>query len=139
MAAGADPGLLATRVINDLAVDDWSAVAASDLAELIGMESGGRLSASQSKRILAEMAESGEGPEEVALRLRLQMLAGEELTATIDRVIAGNPDEWQRFCSGDDADRKRLAGFFIGQVMRATKGRADGAAVNRLLQERAVD
>ena len=52
-------------------------------------------------------------------------------------MITGNPDEWQRFCAGDDADRRKLAGFFIGQVMRATKGRADGAAVNRLLQERA--
>ena len=52
-------------------------------------------------------------------------------------MIADNPDEWQRFCSGDDADRKKLAGFLTGQVMRATRGRADGAAVNRLLQERA--
>ena len=56
--------------------------------------------------------------------------------AVVDRVIADNPDEWARYCAGDDTDRKKLSGFLTGQVMRATRGQADGAAVNRLLQEK---
>ena len=136
--AGADPGLTATRVINDLAVDDWSNVTPAGLAQLVSMESKGRLGATQAKRIMVAMAESGAGPEEIALRMRLELLAGEELVVTVDRVIADNPDAWARFCSGEDADRKKMAGFLTGQIMRATKGRADGAAVNRLLQDRAA-
>ena len=136
IAVGADPSLAATRVANDLAVDDWSRVASTGLAELIGMESQGRLSATQSKQVLAEMAESGEAPEAIARRRGFEAMAGDDLSATVDQVIADNPDAWARYCAGDDAERKKLAGFLTGQVMRATKGRADGSAVNRLLQEK---
>ena len=137
MAAGADPSRTATRVINDLAVQDWSRVTSARLAELVAMESTGRLTATQAKQVLAETARSGDAPEAVARRLGLEAMANDDLTATVDRVVAAHPDEWARYCSGDDAERKKLAGFFTGQVMRATKGKADGAAVNRLLRETA--
>ena len=137
MTAGADPGLTATRVANDLALDDWSKVTASGLAELVALESDGRLSATQAKQVLAEMAEAGDAPEAIAGRRGFEAMAGDDLAATVDQVIADNPDAWARFCSGEDADRKKMAGFLTGQVMRATRGRADGAAVNRLLQDRA--
>ena len=137
VGAGVEPGLTATRVCNDLAVDDWSRVTPDRLAELITLESAGQLTATQAKQVLAEMVEEGEAPAAIADRRGFQAMAGDDLAVTVDQMIVGNPDEWQRFCSGDDADRKKLAGFFIGQVMRATKGRADGAAVNRLLQDRA--
>ena len=138
IAAGADPGRVATRVINDLAIDDWSMVTPPGLAELIGMEVSGRVTATHAKRILVAMAESGASPEEIALQMRLEVLAGDKLAGTVDRVIADNPDEWARYCAGDDAERKKLAGFLTGQVMRATRGQADGAAVNRLLGQRAA-
>ena len=137
VAAGADPGLTATRVCNDLAVEDWSRVTPGGLAALVAMEGSGQVTATQAKLILADMVESGDSPDAIAERRGFQAMAGEDLAVTVDQVIVGNPDEWQRFCSGDDADRKKLAGFFIGRVMRATKGRADGAAVNRLLLKRA--
>ena len=137
VAAGAEPSLTATRVCNDLAVDDWSKVTAGSLAELITMESAGRLTATQAKQVLVEMVEAGEAPAAIAERRGFRAMTGDDLSATVDQVIADNPDEWARYCSGDDADRKKLAGFLTGQVMRATRGRADGAAVNRLLRERA--
>ena len=137
MAAGADPGLTVTRVCNDLAVDDWSKVTPDGLAALIAMETSGQVTATQAKQVLAEVVETGDAPASIAERRGFQAMAGDDLAATVDQVIAGNPDEWQRFCSGDGADRKKLSGFFIGQVMRATRGQADGAAVNRLLSERA--
>ena len=137
MAAGADPGLTATRVCNDLAVDDWAKVTPGSLAELITMESAGRLTATQAKQVLVEMVEAGEAPAVIAERRGFQAMTGDDLSTTVEQVIAENPDEWARYCSGDDADRKKLAGFLTGRVMRATRGRADGAAVNRLLQERA--
>ena len=137
IAAGADPGVATTRVANDLAVDDWSPVTPEGLAALVAMETSGRLTATQSKQVLAEMAEAGGTPDAIAQRRGFQAMAGDDLAAVLDGVIADNPDAWARYCAGDDAERKKLAGFLTGQVMRATKGQADGAAVNRLLGERA--
>jgi aspartyl-tRNA(Asn)/glutamyl-tRNA(Gln) amidotransferase subunit B len=43
----------------------------------------------------------------------------------LDQLVAEHPDEWNRYVAGDE----KLAQFFVGQVMRATKGKADGKAV----------
>ena len=43
----------------------------------------------------------------------------------VAQVVAANPDEWARFVGGDD----KLTGFFTGQVMKATGGKANGKAV----------
>ena len=137
IAAGADPGVAAIRVANDLAVDDWSPVTPDGLAALVSMETSGRLTATQSKQVLAEMADGGGAPDVIAQRRGFQAMAGDDLAAVVDQAIAGNPDAWSRYCAGDEAERKKLAGFLTGQVMRATRGQADGAAVNRLLVERA--
>ncbi|MCY4663878.1 MAG: Asp-tRNA(Asn)/Glu-tRNA(Gln) amidotransferase subunit GatB [Acidimicrobiaceae bacterium] len=137
VAAGADPALTATRVANELAVEDWAKVTPGALAALVAMEILGQVTATQAKQVLAEMAESGDAPEAIARRRGFEAMASDDLAAVLEGVIDGNPDAWARYCAGDDAERKKLAGFLTGQVMRATKGRADGAAVNRLLQERA--
>ncbi|MDD9370693.1 MAG: hypothetical protein PV358_11320, partial [Acidimicrobiales bacterium] len=47
-------------------------------------------------------------------------------------------DEWARYVEGDDKARGKLTGFFVGQVMKATRGQADGKAVTALLRERAA-
>ena len=49
-----------------------------------------------------------------------------------------NPDEWQRYLAADDAVRAKRQGFFVGQVMKATKGQADGKIVTALLEQRRV-
>ena len=138
LSAGADPALTVTRVVNDLAADDWSKVAPEGLAALVGMERAGKLSATQAKQVLAEMAASGGDPAGVAERLGFEAMAVDDLEAAVDGVIAACPGEWARFCAGEGDDRKKMAGFLTGQVMRATRGRADGAAVNRLLTDRAA-
>ena len=138
VAAGADPDLTVTRVVNDLAADEWSKVAPEGLAALVGMERAGKLSATQAKQVLAEMAASGGDPAGVAGRLGFEAMAADALEAAVDEVIAACPGEWARFCAGEGDDRKKMAGFLTGQVMRATRGRADGAAVNRLLIDRAA-
>ena len=47
------------------------------------------------------------------------------LDAMVDEVIAANPEEWQRYCEGDE----KVAQFLLGQVMRASKGKANGKLV----------
>ena len=138
VAAGADVELTVTRVVNDLAADDWSKVAPERLAALVAMERAGKLTATQAKQVLAEMSSGGGDPAAVAERLGFEAMAADALEAVVDEVIEAHPGEWSRFCAGEGDDRKKMAGFLTGQVMRATRGRADGAAVNRLLTDRAA-
>ena len=133
--AGADADKVLTRIQNDLAVDDWSAVTAATLATLVRMESGGELSATQAKQVLADMAagEHGGDPQAIAAAHGFEAMESDELESLVDQLIADNPDEWSRFTGGDDGDRKKMQGFFTGQIMKATKGQADGRAVAELL------
>ncbi len=131
--AGADPELIVTRVVNDLAVEDWSKVTGEGLAAVVAMESAGDLTATQAKQVLAELVASGGDPAAIARSRGFEALADDDLEVVVDRVIKAHPGEWSRFCTGDDADRKKMTGFLTGRVMRATRGRADGAAVSRLL------
>ena len=55
-----------------------------------------------------------------------------ELEGIVDGLIADHPEEWQRFCDGDG----KITGFFVGQVMKATRGQADGKVVTELLNAR---
>ena len=57
------------------------------------------------------------------------------LEAVVDEVIAAHPDEWAAYRAGDDKARGKLTGFFVGEVMKATKGQADGKAVTARLRE----
>jgi aspartyl-tRNA(Asn)/glutamyl-tRNA(Gln) amidotransferase subunit B len=55
-----------------------------------------------------------------------------ELAAVVDRVFAEHPDEAERFRNGE----AKLKGFFVGQVMKATGGKANPALVQQLLGKR---
>jgi aspartyl-tRNA(Asn)/glutamyl-tRNA(Gln) amidotransferase subunit B len=97
------------------------------------MEQAGDLSATQAKTVLADLVEAGGGDPKAAAAARgFEQLETGELDAVLDDVIAANPDEWGRYCEGDE----KLAGFFTGKVMAATKGQADGKAVNQGLRSR---
>jgi aspartyl-tRNA(Asn)/glutamyl-tRNA(Gln) amidotransferase subunit B len=135
IAAGADPARVIARIENDLAAG--LTVEAGALAELVAMETAGDLTATQAKQVLAEMAEGGGSPAEIAAAKGFEAMAAGDLAAVVDRAIAEHPDEWARFVAGDDKERGKLTGFFVGQVMRATQGQADGRAVTALLRDRA--
>ncbi|MGB1653208.1 MAG: Asp-tRNA(Asn)/Glu-tRNA(Gln) amidotransferase subunit GatB [Acidimicrobiales bacterium] len=133
--AGADPDKVLTRIQNDLAVDDWSAVKSETLATVLQMESSGELSATQTKQVLADMAAGlhGGDPKAIAASHGFEAMASDALDALVDQLIADHPDEWTRFTTGDESDRKKMQGFFTGQIMKASKGQADGRAVAELL------
>ena len=140
LEAGADADKVLTRIQNDLAVDDWSAVTSDTLATLIQMETGGELTATQAKQVLGEMAagEHGGDPKAIAVAHGFEAMESDELETLIDQLIVDNPDEWSRFTGGDDGDRKKMQGFFTGQIMKATKGQADGRAVAQLLGQKSA-
>jgi aspartyl-tRNA(Asn)/glutamyl-tRNA(Gln) amidotransferase subunit B len=133
ISSGADAAKTVTRLVNDLAVDDWSKVTADSLAALIKMESAGELSATQAKQILNDLVEKGGDPSGHAADRGFEAMDTGELEMLVDQLIADNPDEWSRFTGGDDGDRKKMQGFFTGQIMKATQGQADGKEVAQLL------
>lgn len=138
--AGADADKVLTRIQNDLAVDDWSSVTAANLAALVRMESDGELSATQAKQVLADMAagQHDGDPKAIASDHGFEAMESDELESLVDQLIAENPDEWARFTGGDDGDRKKMQGFFTGQIMKATKGQADGRAVAQILGQKSA-
>lgn len=121
------------RRLNDAGKEiDASPISASSLAELIVLVENGKLTAAVAKKVFAKMFESG--------RSAAEIVAAENLGAQVDDsaieqaardVIAKSPDNVAKFKSGNEGVFK----FFIGQVMRATKGQANPQAVNDILRK----
>jgi aspartyl-tRNA(Asn)/glutamyl-tRNA(Gln) amidotransferase subunit B len=137
IAAGADAGRVLTHVEHNLAVEGADALSAAHLAALVKMETGGELTATQAKTVLAEMVASGEDPASIAAAKGFEAMDTGALEAIVDEVIAANATEWEQFRTGDDKARGKLTGFFMGKVMQASKGQADGKAATALLRSKA--
>ena len=103
------------------------------LAELIEMVDDGSVSSSAAKEVLAGVL-SGEGrPRDVAdTRDLLQLSDAGALDTAVAEVLAANPGAVEEFRGGEE----KVVGFLVGQVMKATDGKADPRMVNQLLRER---
>jgi aspartyl-tRNA(Asn)/glutamyl-tRNA(Gln) amidotransferase subunit B len=139
ISAGGDKARVLTHVEHNLAVDGASALAPQALAALTRMEVDGALTATQAKAVLAHLVEKGGiDPAATAKAMGFEAMDTGALDRVVDEVIAAHPDEWQRYREGDDKERGKLTGFFVGEVMRATKGKADGKLVTSRLRELAT-
>ncbi|MFN8041349.1 MAG: Asp-tRNA(Asn)/Glu-tRNA(Gln) amidotransferase subunit GatB [Acidimicrobiales bacterium] len=138
IAAGGDAARVLNHVEHNLAADGASSLDPAALAELVRMETGGQLTATQAKQVLADMVDSGRAPADIAAERGFEAMDTSELAGVLDGIIAGNADAWADYVAADDGDKrlKKLKGFFTGEVMKATRGQADGKEVNRLLDER---
>ena len=131
--AGIEPGVALARTANELAgVESLDAARIPGFVATLLMESRGELSATQTKTVLADVLASGADPKVVAAAKGFEQLAADELGDIVARLIEENPAEWSRYKEGDD----KLAQFFIGLVMKATRGQANGKAVVAELQSR---
>jgi aspartyl-tRNA(Asn)/glutamyl-tRNA(Gln) amidotransferase subunit B len=101
------------------------------------METSGQLTATQAKAVLAEMVTSGQDPASIATAKGYEALDTGALEAIVDEVIAAHPAEWEQLRTGDDKAIGKLTGFFMGKVMAASKGQADGKLATALLRSRA--
>jgi aspartyl-tRNA(Asn)/glutamyl-tRNA(Gln) amidotransferase subunit B len=133
---GADPARVVKHVVNNLAVEGAARLDAGHFAQLVRMETSGDLTATQTKQVLAEMVETGRDPAAIAADRGFEAMDSSELETLLDGIIADHPDEWQRFVAGDKKVRGKLQGVFVGQVMKATRGKADGKVVAQLLAAR---
>ena len=137
IATGADAVRVLTHVEHNLAVDGAESLSGDRLGALVQLETGGQLTATQAKTVLAEMVATGEAPADIAKAKGFEAMDTGALETIVDELIAANPDEWEQFRTGDDKARGKLTGFFMGKVMQATKGQADGKAATALLRSRA--
>jgi aspartyl-tRNA(Asn)/glutamyl-tRNA(Gln) amidotransferase subunit B len=141
VALGADPVMSANWITGEVtaafrraeAVMTDLALTGADLAVLVKMVREGTLSSSAAKEVLAGVM-AGEGsPPAVAEARDLMQVSDEGLIgAAIDQVLAANVEAIDRFRGGEE----KVLGFLVGQVMRATGGRAEPKLVNALLRRR---
>ncbi|MBI3767894.1 MAG: Asp-tRNA(Asn)/Glu-tRNA(Gln) amidotransferase subunit GatB [Deltaproteobacteria bacterium] len=125
--------LLKERKLDDaLTITDWP-VAAAHLGELIALIDEGAISGKIAKTVFEEMGTSGGTPRAIVAARGLTQVSDEgPIVAAIDQVLAAHPDKVAEFRAGKD----KLLGFFVGQVMKATAGKANPPLVNRLLTEK---
>jgi aspartyl-tRNA(Asn)/glutamyl-tRNA(Gln) amidotransferase subunit B len=109
-------------------------VPVGDLAALTRLEIGGALTATQAKAVLAELvANDGGDPAEIAKARGFEAMDASTLESLVDAAINDNAAAWDKYRGGED----RALGALVGAVMKASKGRSDGAAVTALLRARA--
>jgi aspartyl-tRNA(Asn)/glutamyl-tRNA(Gln) amidotransferase subunit B len=133
--SGAPVALALARAANEVAAQSAAGLALdpASFAALVTMESGGQLSATQSKAVLGALLEQGGGdPAALAADMGFEALAADTLGAVLDEIVAAHPDEWARYAGGE----AKLQGFFTGEVMRATQNKANGKDVAAELRRR---
>jgi aspartyl-tRNA(Asn)/glutamyl-tRNA(Gln) amidotransferase subunit B len=141
VATGRDPQAAANWVMGDLfgALNrlgigvDRSPVSADQLGALIDLIADGTISGRLAKDVFAEMVATGADPAVIVDTKGLRQVTDEAaIAAAIDAVLAAQAEKVAEYRAGRD----KLYGFFVGQVMRATQGKANPALVNRLLREK---
>ena len=110
-----------------------SPVAAENLSKLIRLVEDGKISGKQGKEVLVEMFKSGKSAAAIVAEQGLAQVSDTgEIDAIIDAVIAANSEQAAQYRGG----KETLFGFFVGQVMKASKGKANPKVVNERLKSK---
>ena len=110
-----------------------SPVSAENLGRLVELVSQNVINGKTAKDVFAIMAETGENPEKIVDEKGLKQVTDTSaIEAVIDEVLAANPDNAAAYRSG----KQGLFGWFVGQVMKASKGKANPGLVNELLKKK---
>tara|TARA_Y100000588_G_scaffold7100_2_gene8374 strand:- start:84 stop:1538 length:1455 start_codon:yes stop_codon:yes gene_type:complete len=142
IAVGVEPATAANwvqgdvlRTLNEAKIEiDQLRATPAQLAALIHLIDNGTISANVARKVFAEMASTGDDPSDIVERQGLVQISDESaLETTVDELIAAHPDEFARLKEGD----KKLQGFFMGQIMKATKGQANPKIASQLLAQKA--
>ena len=117
--------------LNAEGIPAWgSNVTPRKLARIVQLVADGTISGKQAKEVFAEISLTDEKPLQVVERLGMRQVSDiSELETIIDGVLAANPSQVEQFRAG----KAGLIGYFVGAVMRETKGQANPAVVNDLL------
>ncbi|MCL2026419.1 MAG: Asp-tRNA(Asn)/Glu-tRNA(Gln) amidotransferase subunit GatB [Leptospirales bacterium] len=103
------------------------------LAELIGLIEDGTISGKIAKTLFADMTKSGKQPNEIVKEKGLVQLSDSSvIEAVIEEIITANPQTVKDFRDG----KGKAMGFLVGQIMKASGGKANPQIVNKLLKEK---
>ena len=139
VAAGAEPKLTSNwvtgevfRRLNESAVTiDEVKVKPGHLAELVGLVRDGTINQTAAKEVFGAMWESGGAPGDIVDERGLKQISDtSELDAAVAKVIADNDDAVEKIRGGNE----KTIGFLMGQVMKATRGKANPQLVQELLR-----
>jgi len=113
-----------------------SKISATELAGLLTRIHDNTISGKIAKQVFEAMWD-GEGPADAIIEAKglKQITDSSAIEAAVDEVIAANPGQVAEYKAGKD----KLIGFFVGQVMRATKGQANPGQVNQILKDKLSD
>jgi aspartyl-tRNA(Asn)/glutamyl-tRNA(Gln) amidotransferase subunit B len=141
VAKGRDGKLAANWVITNLfgALNklgkgiDESPVSAENLGKLVELISNDTISGRIAKDVFEIMIETGDDPEKIVEEKGLKQITDTgAIEAAIDEIIAANQDKVEEIRAGKD----KMLGWFVGQVMKATQGKANPGVVNKLLRDK---
>lgn len=122
------------RILNEQSIDIREfRIDAKRLAGLVQLKTGDKINSSAMQKIFNEMLTNDGDAEDLAKEMNLiQVSDSGFLEPIVEEVIAENPDEVQRYQDG----KKQLLGFFVGQVMKASRGKANPKLVKDLIQKK---
>jgi aspartyl-tRNA(Asn)/glutamyl-tRNA(Gln) amidotransferase subunit B len=136
--AGAEPRAAANWVMTEVLADakdhqEQLRVGPAALSQLIALVKGGTLSHQAAKRVFGEIAGRGGDPRTLAESLGLIQVADSGVVAGwVSEVLGAHPTEVGRYKKGET----KLMAFFMGQVMKVSKGKADPKLAQRVLEEK---
>ncbi|TYP68611.1 Asp-tRNA(Asn)/Glu-tRNA(Gln) amidotransferase subunit GatB [Paenibacillus methanolicus] len=117
---------------NNLELDDVK-ITGQGLGEMIGLLEKGTINGKIAKTVFKSMLESGKLPQQIVEEQGLVQISDEgAVKAIVDEIVGANPQSVADFKAGKD----KAIGFLVGQVMKASKGKANPALANKLLLER---
>jgi aspartyl-tRNA(Asn)/glutamyl-tRNA(Gln) amidotransferase subunit B len=112
-------------------------LAPDGLAELVGLVAAGTLSRNQAKDVLDEAMREPKRPKEIVAERGIEQVSDEgALAAVVDEILGANPDDVAAYRDGDDKAKKKKRGFFMGELMKATKGQGNPQLLSKLLDDR---
>jgi aspartyl-tRNA(Asn)/glutamyl-tRNA(Gln) amidotransferase subunit B len=139
-AGSGNPRASANWILNELVRELKSAatdiatspVGPESLSEMIRMIDDSTISGKMAKEVLAEMFKSGRSPREVVAAMGGGQLSDEaEILALVEKVVSESPKQTQQYLAGKTA----LLGYFVGQVIKLSGGRANPQLVNSLVKQ----
>jgi aspartyl-tRNA(Asn)/glutamyl-tRNA(Gln) amidotransferase subunit B len=141
VAKGFDPKLAANWVIHELfailnkkglSISE-SPVTSANLGKLVGLIANDTISGRIAKDVFEVMVREGGDPEQIVEEKGLKQITDSgEIEGMIDTLIAENPEQAQQYKSGN----MKVAGWFVGQMMKASQGKANPQMVNEILKKK---
>ncbi|MDD3481145.1 MAG: Asp-tRNA(Asn)/Glu-tRNA(Gln) amidotransferase subunit GatB [Patescibacteria group bacterium] len=118
--------------ITDLDSIYESKITPESFAELIDLLDKGEITGKIAKDILPKMLENGKNPSEIVKKEGIKKVDDSAVEKIVDKVLADNPKEVERCRAGE----VKLMGFFVGQVMKESRGQAEPGVANKVLKEK---